>query len=95
MDIQHKDDGKAGVFYIEQDSSTIAEMAYTWKDQSTIIITHTEVDESLEGKGIGKQLVEKGVEFARKRNIKVIPQCPFAKKVIDRTPKFQDVLQQK
>lgn len=95
MNIQHKDDGKAGVFYIEQDGSIVAEMAYTWQDQNIIIITHTEVDPSLEGKGIGKQLVEKGVEFARKRNIQVIPQCPFAKKVIDRTPEFQDVLQQK
>ena len=94
MNIQHKDDGKAGVFYIEKDGEIVAEMAYTWQGKGTIVITHTEVDESLEGQGIGKQLVEKGVDFARKKSIKVIPQCPFAKKVIDRTPAFQDVVQQ-
>ena len=92
MDIKHKDDSKQGLFYIEQEDNTVAEMEYHWQDRHTIVITHTEVDESLEGKGIGKQLVEKGVDFARERNIKIVPQCPFAKAIIDKTPAFQDVL---
>ncbi|MBE2274618.1 MAG: N-acetyltransferase, partial [Flavobacteriales bacterium] len=37
-------------------------------------------------------LVKAGVEYAREKNVKVIPLCPFAKKVIAKIPEFQDVL---
>ena len=44
-----------------------------------MIIEHTEVDESLKGKGVGVKLLEALVNFVRKENSKVIPPCPFAK----------------
>ncbi len=34
----------------------------------------------------------KAVAFAREKNIKIIPLCPFAKKVFDKTPEYSDVL---
>ena len=57
-----------------------------------MIIEHTEVDDSLAGKGVGKQLVSTAVDFARTNNIKIIPLCPFAKSVFDRVKEWQDVL---
>ena len=53
---------------------------------------NTEVNEGNNGKGFGKKMVAKAVEFAREKNIKIIPLCPFAKKVFDKTPEFRDVL---
>jgi predicted GNAT family acetyltransferase len=44
------------------------------------------------GKGFGKKMVVKAVEFAREKGIKIIPLCPFAKSVFDKTPEFNDVL---
>ena len=32
------------------------------------------------------------VKFARENNIKIIPLCPFAKSVFDRTESIRDVL---
>ena len=92
MDILHKDDGKKGQFYIENDGKVIAETTYIWSGPQRIIIDHTEVDESLKGKNIGKQLVDKVVTFAREKHIKVMPLCPFARAVFDKTPAYQDVL---
>jgi uncharacterized protein len=92
MEIQHKDDGKKGIFYIEQNGQIVSEMTYVWAGEAKIIIDHTEVDESLRGKGIGKQLVEKAVIFAREKAIKIIPLCPFAKSVIHKVKEFQNVL---
>ena len=92
MTIQQDDDGKKGSFYVEENGKRLAEMVYTWAGEKTFIVEHTEVDPSLEGKGVGKQLVHRVVEFAREKNLKLIPLCPFTKAVIDRTPAYQDVL---
>lgn len=93
MQIQHKRTGNFGIFYIEENGENIAEMTYKIKDENTMIIKHTEVDEKLRGKNIGLQLVEDGVEFARSEHLKVVPECVFAKSVFDRKKELQDVLQ--
>ncbi|HUC82849.1 MAG TPA: GNAT family N-acetyltransferase [Flavisolibacter sp.] len=92
MTIQQEDNGKKGSFYVEENGKRLAEIVYLWAGEKTFIVEHTEVDESLEGKGIGKQLVQQVVEFARTKDLKLIPLCPFTKGVIDKTPAFQDVL---
>jgi predicted GNAT family acetyltransferase len=68
MEIQFKDDGKKGQFFIESDGNIVAEMTYVWAGHNKIIIDHTLVDKSLQGKNIGKQLVHQAVLFARERN---------------------------
>lgn len=92
MDIQQQDDGHKGQFYIEQDGQQVAEMTYVWAGTDRIIIDHTGVDEVLKGKGAGKQLVAKAVDFARSKGIKIVPLCPFAKAVFDKIPEYRDVL---
>lgn len=44
---------------------------------NAIMFTHTEVPESLEGRGIGSQLVREALESARARDLAVIPMCSF------------------
>lgn len=83
---------KNGFFYIDIDGKTIAKMTFVFAGNDKIIIDHTEVNEAYNGKGFGKMMVEKAVEYAREKGIKIIPLCPFAKKIIDKTPEFQDVL---
>lgn len=92
MLIQHKQINGKGMFYVGQDGAVLAEMVYTMPSADKMIIEHTEVDESLSGKGVGKQLVYTAVEYARNNNIKIIPLCPFAKSVFDRVSEWQDVL---
>lgn len=91
MEILQKDDGKKGIFFIEQDGNILAEMTYVWAGEK-IIIDHTEVSEVLEGKGIGKQLVHRAVEFARGKHIKILPLCPFAKVVLNKVSEYHDVV---
>ncbi|MFT2008704.1 GNAT family N-acetyltransferase [Pontibacter sp. 13R65] len=92
MKIKQNDNGKRGGFFIEQESRTVAKMTYSWAGESRIIIDHTEVDASLKGKGVGKQLVAQAVLFARERNIKILPLCPFARSVFEKMSEYQDVL---
>ena len=92
MLIQNKKVGSKGMFYIEQDGKILAEMVYTMPSPEKMIIEHTEVDDALRGKNVGKQLVHHMVEFVRANNIKVIPLCPFTNSVFKRTPAYADVL---
>jgi len=92
MEVKNRNDGKRGVFYIEDDNKEIALMHYTFAGPGKMIIDHTEVNEEYEGKGLGMQLVKAGVAYAREHNLKILPLCPFARKIFDITPAFGDVL---
>ena len=92
MNIQHEANAKGGRFYLSEDGKDLAEMVYVWAGDSRFIIEHTEVDPSLEGKGVGKALVAAGVEFAREKKVTILPLCPYAKKVMERMPDYADVL---
>lgn len=83
---------KNGFFHIDINGKTEAKMTFVFAGPNKIIIDHTEVNEGHNGKGFGKKMVAKAVEFAREKNIKIMPLCPFAKKVFDKTPEFRDVL---
>ncbi|MBK9153231.1 MAG: N-acetyltransferase [Chloracidobacterium sp.] len=92
MEIQQEEHGRKGAFFIEEDGEWVAEMTYVRRGEDTIVIDHTEVDPKLGGQGIGRRLVEAGVKFARENGFKIKPLCPYARKVIESTPEFQDVL---
>jgi len=57
-----------------------------------LIIDHTDVEDQFRGQGIGRQLLDALVAFAREREIKVIPLCPFSKSVFDKDQSIHDVL---
>lgn len=92
VEIKHTNNESKGVFELYYDGGKAGLMTYSWAGDDKFIIDHTEVDEEYGGKGLGKDLVKAGVEYAREKNVKVIPLCPFAKKVIAKIPEFQDVL---
>lgn len=91
-EITVEDNGKKGRFVIYEKNEFAGEMTFTWVGESRIIIDHTGVEEKYKGKGIGKKLFIKSVEFARNKNLKVIPLCPFAKKMFEKNEDTQDLL---
>jgi len=92
MNILQQDDGIKGKFYILENNIQEAEMTYVWAGADRIIIDHTSVNESLKGRNAGKQMLMKAVDFARQKGIKILPLCPFAYSVFQKTPEINDVL---
>jgi len=92
MEIKFEESATKGAFYHEENGERLAEMTFSKAGDKLLIIDHTEVSEKLKGKGAGKQLVTASVEYARNKGIKILPLCPFAKSVFDKTPDFNDVL---
>ena len=83
---------KKGSFCIEIDGKAEAKMTFVFAGEQQIIIDHTEVSPGNNGIGFGRKMTEKAVEFARQKGISILPLCPFAKSVFDKTPEFRDVL---
>jgi predicted GNAT family acetyltransferase len=50
------------------------------------------VEEAYNGKGVGKEMLEAAVDFARKNGKTIIPLCPFAKATFQKHEELQDVL---
>jgi predicted GNAT family acetyltransferase len=91
MDLKLK---KASNGYYVGDSAqeAVARITYVTKEPDIIIIDHTFVDPSLRGQGIALKLVDEMVKFARDHKKKIIPVCSYAVKVLERDPKYNDVL---
>jgi len=89
--VEHERAGHKGAFVWTQDGKRLARMTYSVAGKR-VIIDHTEVDDVLRGKSAGAQLVRAAVEWARKENVKLLPLCPFARSVFQKTPEYADVL---
>ncbi len=77
MFVQQDDDQKKGALFVEQDGERLAEMTYSWAGDDKFIIDHTDVSDSLRGQGVGRHLLDAAVNFAREKNVKIIPLCPL------------------
>lgn len=92
MEIQHQHHLTNGEFFVKNEQQEkLAVMTYIMTDDNTMLIEHTIVDEQLSGQGIGRKLVDAGVQFARAKGFKIIPQCLYANSVFNKTPEYADV----
>ena len=92
MEIQHKNTDSRGKFFIEDNNVEKAVMTYSVAGSNKIIIDHTEVDDRLQGEGLGHKLLDAAVGYARANSIKIVPLCPFVKSIFDKDKsEYQDV----
>ena len=92
MQIQLEQTESKGSFFIEEAGSRLAEMTFTKAGAGLIIIDHTEVNSNFAGQSVGKKLVMKAAKYAKENNLKIIPLCPFAKSVFEKTKEIQDLI---
>ncbi|PCH50339.1 MAG: GNAT family N-acetyltransferase [Hyphomicrobiales bacterium] len=69
-----------------------AEMTFSKAGEHMLIIDHTGVPEAYKGEGVGRRLVTRAVEDARKNKKKILPLCPFAAAEFRKHPDWADVL---
>lgn len=79
-------------FYIgEDEANALAKITFIYKEND-LVIEHTIVSDALKGQGVARTLVEAVVDFAKKENIKIIPVCDYAKKVLIQDETYRDIL---
>lgn len=93
MQFQHKDNGQQGEFFTLNDAGQlIAEISYVWRNENTIVADHTWVDDCLRGQGVARKLLDVLVEFAREKQLKIIPTCSYVEVMFKRDQSFADVV---
>ena len=71
-------------FVLRIDGERHGFLEFTRPEVGVMRIEYVEVDPSLRGTGLGRQLVENAVAFARDAKLKVVPICSYARAVIQR-----------
>jgi len=92
MEIQQIEQETNGYFRAVETGLEAGKMTYSRAGADKIIINSTTVNPEFKGKGVGKELVMFAVNYARENNIRIMPLCPFAKSVFDKTEAIKDVL---
>lgn len=87
----HDSSGPKGAFVATADGVRAGEMTYSRMNEHAVIVDHTAVFSEFEGTGLGRQLVAHGVDWAREHGQRIMPLCPFARALFERTPAYHDV----
>lgn len=74
------------------DGQPLGVAAYSERGER-MVFTHTEVDPSLSGQGLGSLLAKRALEDARRRGKRVVAQCEFIAKYIERHAEWQDLVE--
>ena len=90
--IDHVEHDGGGAFVIERDGRRLAEMTYASDTPGVMVIDHTEVLPELRGEGVAMRLLEAAVQRARSAGMRIEPTCSYARAVLQREPRFADVL---
>jgi predicted GNAT family acetyltransferase len=84
------------MFYIgESEMKGVATIIWTEVKPNVISVDSTFVAVPLRGKGIAAKLLKKVLEMARDNQLKIIPNCSYVDKYMNRTDEFNDLLYKK
>ena len=91
MDLDLRDDTENKQFELLVDGERAGLAAYRVRDGITVI-THSEVDPAMRGKGLGGELARRTLDHLRSTGARVIPSCPFFAKYVAEHPSYNDIL---
>jgi predicted GNAT family acetyltransferase len=81
-------------FEIEQDGQT-AWLEFDADGHGWMTLWHTEVPESLRGRGLAQELVTTAFQYAKDNNLRVDVICPIAHHIVATHPEFQALVSTK
>ena len=84
VSIEREEPNGVHEFVLRVDGERLGFLEFTRPDTAVMRIEYVEVDPGLRGTGLGRQLVEKAVAFAKDNQLKVVPICSYARSVIQR-----------
>ena len=80
-------------FYLgENEENPMAEITYKTMEDGKIIIDRTYVSPELRGKQIAKSLVDCVANYCREENLKALPLCSYAQKLMKENEEYTDIL---
>ena len=90
-DVTVKDNPAELRYEARQRDQLLGEIRYR-TEPGLVVLVHTEVASSAEGKGVGSELVAGALEDIRSRGLRVVPVCPFVASYVGRHPEYDDLV---
>jgi len=78
-------------YLLDIDGKTLGVAAYR-EDGDRLVFSHTEVDPSLEGQGMGSVLIRQSLDDARRRGKRIVPVCGFFAAYVKKHPDWNDIV---
>jgi len=91
LQIRHEETDGRGAFFIEVNGQRVALQTYRRVDPQHVVINHTQVDDSLRGRGVARRLLDASVAWARESGTRIGATCPYAKAQFEKDPSIGDV----
>jgi uncharacterized protein len=86
-----RDNSEALRYELLLDGEVAGELRYRRRPDAIVLI-HTEVSRSLEGRGLGGRLVQGALGDLRSHGLKIVPICPYVRSYIQRHPEYADLV---
>jgi len=64
-------------------------MDYEMHEPSTVVFYHTYVPEELRGKGLAKEIIKEGLDWAMAEKFDIIPACSAVRRFIDLNSEYK------
>ena len=88
-----REEGRDGQeFVLRVDGERLGSLDYAVPEAGVMRIDYVEVAPKLRGSGLGRELVQAAVDWAREGNLKIVPICGYARAVIARDPAMSKLL---
>jgi predicted GNAT family acetyltransferase len=85
-------DAAGSRFVLMRGDQEIGLTEYVTRDDGGIVFTHTEVDPSLQERGLGSTLVRAALDDLRvSTNVRIGATCPFVRRFLAEHPEYQDL----
>ena len=80
-------------FFIKLGQGKAAYIKYTRTDD-TISVDHTYTPEEFRGRGLARRLMLAVIEYAKRNNLRIIPNCSYAQYFFEKNPEFKYLIAQ-
>jgi uncharacterized protein len=90
-DVRVQDNPEELRYELRLDGKLAGEIRYR-RQPGSVVLVHTDVEPSLEGRGLGAVLVRGALDDIRSRGERVVPFCPFVRAYIRRHPEYADLV---
>jgi len=93
MKVQHVDEREYGFFQLLEETNQIGKIEYRYEGPTKIVITHTEVASSHQGKDLGKNLVTQVIDFIKEKDLQLKSECPYASAIIEKNNEYRKMVE--
>jgi predicted GNAT family acetyltransferase len=92
METRVTDNPQYGRYEVRVDGELAGFTLYRDRGEDRISLTHTEVFDEFEGRGVGSALVAGTLDDLRSNGLAVLPVCPFVRAYIRDHPEYLDLV---